>query len=832
VAEKDLSRWLATLDAAGDAGLSGLLARRPDVHAEGERAPEDLVELARRLTRRTAVFDVLGQLPLPGIEVVEALQALAPPEPPPPNPKVRSLAPPDADAVDRAALAGLLGRTADDPELDATLRMLSQRALAWPSVPDDGRVHLSPPLRWTFDHPLELGRPAAELLMLHGVDTLRRIAARLGRPGLPTKAEMTFDLGRWLAAPGNVTDLVDTAPPETRAVLEQFVADGPVLMVGTEETLPDHVRWAVDRALLVADGWERIEMPREAGLALRGLDWHAPFHPAPPVPELAAVESTVVGREAGAAVTTFLDRLSALVDTCGATPPQSRKAGGVGVREIKRLGKAIGADEAMTRLLLEVAHACEFIAQAVTRFEGVRATAAYDDWAALEPAEQLAAVLPHWLAMRAAPMGGAREPVALAAPDETGALAATLRPIVLRTLAAVEEGHGVTDPAAFSALVRWNAPLPLYGQDGADDVLGGLWRELAAVGVCAYGALTPIGRALVEGEPVAEAAGSLVSAPSSTVRLQGDLTAVVSGTPTGPLRELLDLAADREVRGTASVWRFSPASVRRSLDSGLSSVDVAERLRAVTSDGELPQPLEYLIGDVARRHGVVRVRAVGCVVVSADTALLAEIAAVRALQRLGLTLLAPTVLASAAEPGVTVTALRDAGYAPVSQDAGGAVVVERIGPQRVEPPLIVRKIGRAATSRTVKTSTVDTLALARTLLDAPGPAESARVEVARAVDIVPPMPRERRSTDTGPFDAFTEIARRAPQLSERSVRLLATAVEHGTPVRIDYTDGRGEFSSRVIEEATLDEHLLDAWCRLRDDERAFVLARIDAVYPA
>jgi predicted DNA-binding transcriptional regulator YafY len=83
-----------------------------------------------------------------------------------------------------------------------------------------------------------------------------------------------------------------------------------------------------------------------------------------------------------------------------------------------------------------------------------------------------------------------------------------------------------------------------------------------------------------------------------------------------------------------------------------------------------------------------------------------------------------------------------------------------------------------------------------------------------------------------PPDSFAAIARRAPQLSDGEVRLLAHAVERGTPVRIRYTNASGRSSARVIDPIDLDGHLLEAWCHLRDDERIFALDRIEAVSPA
>jgi predicted DNA-binding transcriptional regulator YafY len=72
---------------------------------------------------------------------------------------------------------------------------------------------------------------------------------------------------------------------------------------------------------------------------------------------------------------------------------------------------------------------------------------------------------------------------------------------------------------------------------------------------------------------------------------------------------------------------------------------------------------------------------------------------------------------------------------------------------------------------------------------------------------------------------------KAPQLDPDERLLLADAIDDQRPVRIDYVDGEGKFSSRVIEEIELSGTVIEAWCRLREDERMFMLDRIDAVSP-
>jgi len=218
----------------------------------------------------------------------------------------------------------------------------------------------------------------------------------------------------------------------------------------------------------------------------------------------------------------------------------------------------------------------------------------------------------------------------------------------------------------------------------------------------------------------------------------------------------------------------------------------------------LPQPLEYLVRDVARQHGSIRARAVASCLRSDDEALLSRLAADRKLASLGLRLLAPTVLASAQPVEQTLAALRLAGYAPVPEDAEGVTIVHEDKSQRAtasrSPALVLatRKIPKQTTARE----------LAKKLLAAP--------DVAKR----------------GNSPTLREIEHYAPDLGQAEKRLLAHAIDAAQPVTISYVNQQGNESKRVIEQIQLIGDELAAWCRLRDGERFFHLSRILAVWPA
>lgn len=132
------------------------------------------------------------------------------------------------------------------------------------------------------------------------------------------------------------------------------------------------------------------------------------------------------------------------------------------------------------------------------------------------------------------------------------------------------------------------------------------------------------------------------------------------------------------------MYRFTPASVRRALDAGRSAADLHAFL-AAHSRTPVPQPLAYLIDDVARRHGHLRVGAASAYVRCDDDAVLGEILADRRSVPLGLRRLAPTVLAARTDPAALLEGLRSMGFAPAAETAEGDVVITRARAHRTPP---------------------------------------------------------------------------------------------------------------------------------------------------
>jgi hypothetical protein len=778
IVASSLTQWLASLPAER---LAKLLARRPEALAPP--VPLNLSEVAHRLQSRVGVAGALQAAPLPAVQVLEAVRAF--------------------DCADRASLAQVLGLPLDD--LDAPMAVLAEAALAWEV---DGRIELPGPLRDGLRHPLGLGPPVRLLLEPLAATELRAIAGALGLPNKPRKQEVLQAICAVLEDGAAVRALVAAAPAATRKLLGNAAWHGPVITVRVVPRSPE-LDWAVHRGLLLSDGWQHAAMPREVGLALRGPDWRPPFTPRPPRLRQVEVDPDAVEHEASAAVVAAVDAVSALLAAIGQTPVAVRKAGGIGTREQRRLAKAIGAQESTVRLWLELAYTAGLIAPSG---DSVLLTQAYDEWLGGEPGDRLVPLLAAWWLMPAVPLQEGSVPLVR---EMTGRLGGELRQKLLQSVTDLPAGQRLVDETELGAVLHWRLPLLIQAFAEPDEYIRPLWTEAGLLGVVAHNAPTELAAALVAGDPEAlrAAAHKLLADAVPEAIFQADLTAVVPGIPAGALADLLDSVADRESRGTASTWRFCAASVRRALDRGHRAGELTERLRAVAVGGALPQALEYLLTDVARGHGRVRVRQVSCVVRADDPALLAEIAATRALSRLGLSVLAPTVLGSASPVDETLAALRAAGYAPVGEDSDGAPKLERVTGHRAGRPSPAPR----RPALVPPTEPADPLALATALLAAPVPDSSA--------------PREP-SPDSEPPGTLATVEAYAPQLNPAEQRLLAYAIDAGRAVEIHYTNGQGGRSVRVIEEIELLGGAVEAWCRLREDERMFMLDRIDAVAPA
>jgi hypothetical protein len=228
---------------------------------------------------------------------------------------------------------------------------------------------------------------------------------------------------------------------------------------------------------------------------------------------------------------------------------------------------------------------------------------------------------------------------------------------------------------------RWSARLQ---PEPVTDLL----TEAHAVGVVGRGALSSPLRRMLAGEPddaVIAAMAKVLPAPIDHFLVQADLTVIVPGPLERALAEQLAAVATVESAGAAMVYRITGGSVRRALDTGKTAGDL-HALFTKHSKTPVPQSLTYMIDDVARRHGQLRVGIASSFVRCEDGALLAQAVAAPATESVELRLLATTVAVSHSPIADVLAALRAAGFAPAAEDSTGAIVDLRSRGSRVPVP--------------------------------------------------------------------------------------------------------------------------------------------------
>ena len=175
----------------------------------------------------------------------------------------------------------------------------------------------------------------------------------------------------------------------------------------------------------------------------------------------------------------------------------------------------------------------------------------------------------------------------------------------LAVLASLPPGTRRTRPAV-AAELAWRSPR--RGGQRAD-LVEAVLAEAETLGLTGRGALTSYGRELVGGTDEARVAALLddrLPPPVDHVLVQADLTVVAPGPLETDLAREMALVADVESAGAATVYRVTEATVRRALDAGRAAAELHELFRS-RSRTPIPQALTYLIDDVARRHGALRV---------------------------------------------------------------------------------------------------------------------------------------------------------------------------------------------------------------------------------
>ncbi|WP_106849904.1 helicase-associated domain-containing protein [Blastococcus sp. Marseille-P5729] len=765
---RTLADWLNRQD---DAFLARLFRARPDVAFP---PPQDTSSLASRLSVRISVSRALDDVDAWSLQVLDGLLLGASP-----------------GSVDEV-LGMLTGVSRED--VAAAVDRLRALALVWG---EDDALNVPAAVRESASRFIGgLGRPAAELFVAYPSEDIRAVMRQLRLP-YATQPGATALVCERLRTPSVVRELLASAPPGADAVLDRLSGAIPAGELSNADQLPDvvdestpPVRWLLAHGLLAYVGPSHLEMPREVGLVLRGDATLGPARLTPPASRGERLKKADVDG-AGATHLQEVTRLAAeLLRLITIDEPRVLRTGGMGTREVRKLAKSLGSDTETTHLLLHIAHAAGLLANTSAYEPTWLPTPRYDEWLD-EPVErQWATLAEAWLLMPALSWLADGPEAVHALSEATHRVGASaMRRRVLEIARDLGTGR-VADAATVTDQIRWR--WPRRSTPGSDAHIVATLREAELLGVTGRGALTGMGRALLDDSlEVAAAALTALPEPVDNVILQPDLTAIAPGRLSPGLAHDMHTVSDLESSGGAAVFRITEASLRRALDAGLDAGEIKRLLRE-RSVTEPPQALDYLIDDVARKHGVLRVGGASAYLRCDDEATIDLLESHRALAHLRLRRLAPTVLLTTAEPTTLLAALEDAGVSPSFENDLGVIEAGAIQPPRAQP-----RIERAVRRTPLSQSDVETI-----------------------------VHRLRTGTQAA---AAADPERSNGASTSTTLAVLKDAVQSHDRVSLDYVDENARMSTRLVTPSRIEGGFLYGYDSAAREVRRFAIHRIMAV---
>jgi hypothetical protein len=806
----------AALRARDDGELVTLLRSRPDLASP---SPSTLRSLAARATGRASTDRALASLTTLELQVLESVAALGAD---PGDREPRRLGPDDVTTALEPA-ADVEPEELAAAAVRALVRLLGL-ALVWDAYADADA-----------DEPD--GRP--DLRVAPGVDEV------LGPypAGLGPRAGATPDL-----------TALDDAPPGARAVLAALTWGPPVGLAPRGD-----VRAVVAADWLAAHGLveladDRVVLPAEVALALRGGRTHRDVRPSAPLPtpepgavlaRNASVAAATVDAESARAAVEAVRLVADLVRAWEGDPPAVLRTGGLAQRDLRRAAVRLDVDDQAAARVAEHALAAGLVADDNELPPAFAPTTDVDTWLAADVAEQWARLAGAWSrSPRTAWLAATR--------DEHGALRSALDPTLTapwaprlrRTVLGVLADHpGLSfTPDDVHRFLAWASPRSVPSLDAVTGVLADAER----LGVVALGTLGAPGRELTGGlrapavsaedldARTARALAPVLPAEVDELLLQGDLTGIVPGRPTRELARLVEQVAVAESRGSALSVRFTPDSITRALAAGRSADELLAAL-ARHARGGVPQPLEYLVHDAARRFGRVRVGAALSYVRVDDPALARLL--LEALRPLGALQLAPTVLAAQVPASQLHAALAAAGHTAALEGPDGRTVTTEHTRARVAPAGRRGRGGYRSPNDTAvrgrpapRVEEADRLLrlvaelrarddLSSTLDRGPGArgaATSQAYGLGGPADATSPPEARSRAGTTAPADLLA---------------LLHEAITERTLVDLQTVDARGVPVTRTVRPLRLDGGRLRALDPVRDAELTVAVHRIAGVRP-
>jgi hypothetical protein len=484
---------------------------------------------------------------------------------------------------------------------------------------------------------------------------------------------------------------LDGAPIDAKKVLERLVWGPPRGSVGDIKNPGPGVNWLLDKKFLVPLDQRTVVLPREVAIALRGGKIHKERFIKQPELKGARRDDRQVNLAAIANVSTVLRWVEELLNFWADEPADALRAGGLGVRDLKIVSTHLGVDESCTAFVAELAYLASLIS--FDADDRILPSNKFDIWLMQTPADRWQMLASQWLiTSRVSGLVGRVEAknVAALGPELDRVNAARVRALTLELL---RENQGIApDWNSFKEVLSWRAPVR-RNSSLQEELAEWTLREAEWLGITGQGAISKFGDQFLSGDDLSSINEDLPKTVDH-ILIQSDNTAIAPGPLEHEISQALAMMAEIESRGGATVYRFTESTIRRALDHGKTGDEIKTFL-VKTSKTPMPQPLEYLIADVAKKHGKLRVGNTSSFIRCEDTALISQIMNDKKLEILALRRIAPEVVICDMDATDAMRVLRECGYLPAGESANGMILT---GPKtnraltKPRPPRVIGEV--------------------------------------------------------------------------------------------------------------------------------------------
>jgi hypothetical protein len=482
---------------------------------------------------------------------------------------------------------------------------------------------------------------------------------------------------------------LDDAPADAKKVLERLVWGPPRGSVGDIKNPGPGVTWLLENKFLVPLDQRTVILPREVAIALRGGKIHKErFIKQPSLSGAKRIEQQV-NLAAIANVSTVLRWVEELLNFWADEPADALRAGGLGVRDLKIIATHLGVDESCTAFVTELAYLASLIS--IDADDRILPSNKFDIWLMQTPADRWQMLASQWLiTSRVSGLVGRVEAknVAALGPELDRVNAARVRALTLELL---RENQGIAPEwNSFKEVLSWRAPVR-RNSSLQEELAEWTLREAEWLGITGQGALSKFGEQFLNGDDLSSINEDLPKTVDH-ILIQSDNTAIAPGPLEHEISQALAMMAEIESRGGATVYRFTESTIRRALDHGKTGDEIKTFL-IKTSKTPMPQPLEYLIADVAKKHGKLRVGNTSSFIRCEDTALISQIMNDKKLEILALRRIAPEVVICDMDATDAMRVLRECGYLPAGESANGMILTGPRSNRALTKPRPPRVIG-------------------------------------------------------------------------------------------------------------------------------------------